>query len=131
MSRARRQTKTAKKSAPQRNARGQATTAGVLDFGQRRWVALFTVVLLLCGYTGLAVVESAADARLLYQQLGEIQKEQDALLEENSRLSLERSSISSLQKVEEIAEIELDMEFPSELKGLNAQRLNAAAGARP
>lgn len=63
--------------------------------------------------SGLGVVESAAQARSLYQTLGEIQRQHDQLLEEHSRLSIERSTMSSLQKIESTALQELDMEFPS------------------
>ena len=50
--------------------------------------------------SGLSVVGSAAEARSLYQALGEIQRQHDQLLEEHSRLSIERSTMSSLQKIE-------------------------------
>ena len=71
------------------------------------------------GYSGVKVVEAAQDTRTLYQTLGEVQREQDALLEENSRLSLERSSLSSLQKIEQVAEEQLDMEFPVDVQGVS------------
>ncbi len=86
--------------------------------GQRSWVVLFCLAMLGAGYTGVQVVDAAADTRAIYQRLGEVQREENELLEETSRLSLERSSISSLQKVEQVAEQQLDMEFPTQLQGI-------------
>ena len=64
------------------------------------------------------MVESATQTRSLYQQLGETQSAQDQLLEEHSRLSLERSTLSSLQKIEEVARDSLDMDFPEAIEGI-------------
>ncbi|MGK0221071.1 MAG: cell division protein FtsL [Limisphaerales bacterium] len=85
---------------------------------QRRWWSLFTILLLTISYSGILVVEAATDTRSLYQALGDVQREQDQLLEQSSRLSLERGTLSSLAKVEEIAQQELDMEFPAEVTGV-------------
>ena len=65
--------------------------------------------------SGLGVVDTASETRDLYQSLGEVQREHDQLLEEHSRLSLERSTMSSLQKIETVALEELEMEFPTQI----------------
>lgn len=82
---------------------------------QRRWYLLFGAALVAVCYSGLQVVDAATETRALYQALGELQREEDHLLEESSRLSLERSSISNLQIVEEVAQEQLDMEFPTQV----------------
>jgi len=65
--------------------------------------------------SGLGVVKSAADTRAKYQALAELQKMHDGLLEEQSRLSLERSTMSSLQKIEQVAANDLHMHFPKNI----------------
>lgn len=65
--------------------------------------------------SGLGVVKSAADTRAKYQALAELQKMHDGLLEEQSRLSLERSTMSSLQKIEQVAANDLQMHFPKNI----------------
>ena len=79
------------------------------------WGAALLVLLLANVGTGLAVVEDARVTRTLYQSLGETQRTQDRLLERHSRLSLELGALSSLQKVEEVAALELNMHFPQQL----------------
>ena len=85
---------------------------------QQRWWMLFALLLLAIGSSGLLVVEAATDTRSLYQALGDVQREQDHLLEQSSRLSLERGTLSNLTKVEEIAQQELNMEFPAVVTGV-------------
>ena len=82
------------------------------------WFAAFTALSIAIILSGLAVVDSATQTRSLYQQLGETQSAQDQLLEEHSRLSLERSTLSSLQKIEEVARDSLDMDFPEAIEGV-------------
>ena len=86
------------------------------DLSNRIWIGVFVCLLVSIIYTGLSLVGSAADVRELYRQLGIVQKEQDRLLEENSRLSLERGAMSNLANLEEIASTELDMLFPEEIE---------------
>ena len=50
--------------------------------------------------------------RSLYSALGEVQREQDGLLEEHSRLMLERGTLGSMQNIEVVAQDELGMHFP-------------------
>lgn len=85
---------------------------------QQRWWVLFALLLLAIGYSGLLVVEAATETRSLYQALGDVQREQDHLLEQSSRLSLERAALSNLAKVEQIAQQELNMEFPAVVTGV-------------
>ena len=71
--------------------------------------------------SGLSIVEDAAHTRVLYQSLGNVQKEHDQLLEEHSRLSLERSTRSSLQTIESVAREGLGMEFPASIGRLDSE----------
>ena len=100
-----------------RKAQSAGQTHAIVEFSPTALLVLVGLLASIC-YSGLQVVNAAQDTRMLYQQLGEVQKQQDALLEQNSRLSLERSSLSSLQKIEQVAELELDMEFPVEVQGV-------------
>jgi cell division protein FtsL len=76
------------------------------------WGVCFLLLLGLIVVGGLNVVESAAETRTLYQSLGEVQRQHDHLLEEHSRLSIERGTMSSLQKIETVALDRLGMVFP-------------------
>ena len=82
----------------------------------RCWPAAFGVLLACIVGTGLAVVDDARVTRALYQALSETQREQDRLLEQHSRLSLELGALSSLQKVEEVATTRLNMTFPEHIR---------------
>jgi len=86
-------------------------------FGARLWsfAGLFIVLVIAILSSALAVVQNADNTRKLYQQLGETQQQQDALLAEHSRLLLERAALSSLQNIEQVAQTELDMEFPEQI----------------
>ncbi len=79
------------------------------------WLGLFSVLLAVIVATGLRVVHSADSMRVVYQQLGATQQQQDELLAEYSRLLLERAALSSLQNIEQVAESELNMEFPEQV----------------
>ncbi len=82
-----------------------------------RWrSAAFGALLVCIVWTALAVVEDARVTRALYQALSETQREQDQLLEQHSRLSLELGAMSSLQKVEEEATTRLNMTFPHRIE---------------
>jgi len=76
----------------------------------------FVGLLVVLVATGLQVVDGAQTMRTLYGALGNTQKELDGLWEENSRLQLERSTLSSLQTIEEVAQNDLDMLFPSQFE---------------
>jgi len=76
----------------------------------------FVGLLVVLATTGLWVVDGAQTMRTLYGALGNTQKELDGLWEENSRLQLELSTLSSLQTIEEVAQNDLDMFFPSQFE---------------
>lgn len=80
---------------------------------------VFVALLIAIVSSGVLLVESAQHTRHLYHQLGELQREQDDLLETHSRLSLERSTISSLGTIESVAMEALDMHFPREIRRID------------
>ena len=79
------------------------------------WVVAFGVLLVAITATGLNRVDSAHDMRGLYGRLGEVQREQDGLLEGHSRLMLERGALTSMHSIEEVAQSELGMKFPDQV----------------
>ena len=79
-------------------------------------LATFVVLLLAVVWSGLGVVDDARQMRSLYHELGEVQQQYDQLLENNSRLILERSTLSSHQAVEEVATEKMDMHFPDDIR---------------
>ena len=62
--------------------------------------------------SGIEMVDSAHRMRDLYQQLDQVQRQQNELLAVYSRLLLERGARASLNTVETAAEQELQMHFP-------------------
>lgn len=83
--------------------------------GMRVWMLTFSALLAAIVLSGLSLVDQAHQMRGLYTGLAEVQQLQDGLLEEHSRLMLERGALSSMQQVEVVAESELDMHFPEAL----------------
>ncbi|MEM9620226.1 MAG: cell division protein FtsL [Pseudomonadota bacterium] len=83
----------------------------------RLWLAVGLLGVLLAAIvsTGLGIVTNAQETRQLYHQLGATQQQQDALLADHSRLLLERAALSSLQNIEQVAQNELEMEFPEQV----------------
>ena len=75
---------------------------------------IFVVVGLLVAivFSALETVDSAHRMRSLYQELDQVQRQQNELLAVHSRLLLERGARASLNEVERAAEQELDMHFP-------------------
>jgi cell division protein FtsL len=63
-------------------------------------------------FSGIEMVDSAHRMRDLYQQLDQVQRQQNELLAVHSRLLLERGARASLNEVETAAEGELEMHFP-------------------
>ena len=63
-------------------------------------------------FSALETVDSAHRMRSLYQELDQVQRQQNELLAVHSRLLLERGARASLNEVERAAEQELDMHFP-------------------
>ncbi len=80
------------------------------------WACLFGMLLVAITYAGLGLVTEAQRMRDLYGQMAVSQKQQDTLLEEHSRLMLERGSLTRLHTIEAVAQTELGMHFP-ELMG--------------
>ena len=77
---------------------------------------------ILCGLL-LAIVSSGAqvalvahDVREMHVELESARRGQDRLLDEHSRLLLERGAIAAYQNVERVAEVELSMRFPVDVE---------------
>jgi cell division protein FtsL len=76
---------------------------------------VFVFLLVAITASGLYSVDAAHVMRGLYGSMGEIQREQDSLLEDHSRLMLERGALTSMQNIEEVAASELGMQFPDQV----------------
>jgi cell division protein FtsL len=79
------------------------------------WCGLFATLLIIVVFSGLKTVAAAHEMRGLYGSLTEVQREQDRLLEQHSRLMLERGTLGSMQNIETVAQTELGMEFPEQV----------------
>ena len=79
------------------------------------WIISFAGLLVAIVVSGLSLVDQAHEMRGLYGALADVARQQDGLLEEHSRLMLERGALSSMQQVEAVAETELGMHFPDDL----------------
>ena len=86
-----------------------------INFVALGWCAVFALLLGVIVYSGLRTVAAAHDMRGLYGSLTEIQRQQDRLLEEHSRLMLERGTLGSMQNIEVVAQTQLGMEFPEQV----------------
>ena len=84
----------------------------VLDRGELRWLGLGLAVYVGVALTGLWIAWSSQTVRALHVDIESVQREQDALLAEYSRLLIERSMLGSYQNVDEVAERRLSMNFP-------------------
>jgi cell division protein FtsL len=85
--------------------------------GQERrapWQWLLAVVAIYGGVatSGVWIAATAQDVRSLFIALERNQDEQDALLDDYSRLLIERGTVSSYQNVDQVAERQLAMRFP-------------------
>jgi cell division protein FtsL len=74
------------------------------------------VIYLGVAVTGVLVARSSQEMRTLYLAVEQNQGVRDQLLAQYSRLLLERSTLSSYQNVDEIAEQTLDMRFPERVE---------------
>ena len=63
-------------------------------------------------FTGISIVDKSNERRALFIKLTDNQNEQDQLLEERTRLLIERGALSAYQNVDRIAIDELKMRFP-------------------
>ena len=79
---------------------------------QTRWLVIALCGLLGSSITGNLVVDRINERRNLFIELSENQVEQDRLLEERTRLLIERGALSAYQNVDRIAIDELKMKFP-------------------
>jgi len=77
-----------------------------------RWLGLGVAVYVGLALTGLWIAWSSQSVRALHVEMQVAQREQDALLEQYSRLLIERSMLGSYQNVDEVAERRLSMNFP-------------------
>ena len=81
-----------------------------------RWLLVGTVVYLGIAATGVLVARSSQEMRSLYLAIEQNQGARDDLLAEYSRWLLERSTCSSDQNVDEVAERTINMRFPEQVE---------------
>ncbi|MDC0237710.1 cell division protein FtsL [Gammaproteobacteria bacterium] len=84
-------------------------------FSELSWFCIGTVALLGVALSGIQVVIVTDDRRALFHELTSNQKVQDRLLQEYSRLLLERGTLLSYQNVDRIAQRRLNMLFPEQV----------------
>ena len=80
----------------------------------RQWI-FGAVICAAAAASGVQVAGKANEMRTAYTRLSEEQARRDALLEEYSRLILERGTLSSYRNVDRIANDVLSMHFPEEV----------------
>ena len=80
----------------------------------RRWI-IGGLICAIAASSGVQVASKANEMRGAYTRLSEEQARRDALLEEHSRLLLERGTLSSYRNVDRIANEALAMHFPEEV----------------
>ena len=80
----------------------------------RQWI-FGGVIWMIAAASGVQVASKSHEMRVGYTRLSEEQTRRDALLEEYSRLLLERGTISSYRNVDRIASEALSMHFPEEV----------------
>ena len=107
---------TAKQASGKRAAKKEQRDNRARQASGRYWTLAFAALLGAITLSGLTAVENADRMRELYQQSGEVQRAQDRLAAEHTRLLLERGALSSLASIEEIAEAELGMKFPEQVE---------------
>ena len=66
--------------------------------------------------SGIKVAHKSQEMRGLFERLASNQAAQDALLQEHSRLLLERGALSAYQNVDRVAEAKLAMRFPERVE---------------
>ncbi len=80
----------------------------------REWI-FGAVIFAFAAVSGVQVASKSHEMRGAYTRLSEEQARRDALLEEHSRLLLERGTLSSYRNVDRIANDALSMHFPEEV----------------
>jgi cell division protein FtsL len=76
------------------------------------WFVASAVVYVGVALSGVWIASLGQDVRGLFVALERNQRTQDALLAQYSRLLIERSTLSSYQNVDQVAEQQLTMRFP-------------------
>lgn len=77
-----------------------------------QWGLAIGVIYAAVAASGVWVAATAQSVRGLFVALERNQDQQDALLDEYSRLLIERGTVSSYQNVDQVAERQLAMRFP-------------------
>ena len=96
---------------------GRAKAARFRTHGLKWGSAATLLALLACVVaSGLLVVQRAHEVRQLHKGLEAVRHQQDRLLEEHSRLLLERGALSAYYNVERVARTELNMQFPDQVR---------------
>lgn len=86
-----------------------------------RRLLLFVGLLVLVTASGIQVALVSHEVRQLHGELQTAQQTQDEHLSAYSRLLLERGALSSYQNIERLAEVELAMHFPGEVKQVDGR----------
>jgi cell division protein FtsL len=84
--------------------------------GAQVWLLL--IVLALAVASGIQVAQQTHEVRRLHAEIQAMQRTQDELFAEYSRLLLERSTLAAYQNIERVAEAELAMQFPDTVERL-------------
>jgi len=85
------------------------------------WVLAAGVLYAAIAASGVGIAATAQNVRGLFVALEHNQDEQDALLDEYSRLLIERGTVSSYQNVDQVAERQLAMRFPETVQRVPAR----------
>ncbi len=81
-----------------------------------RWMLAGIAVYAGVALSGIAIASVSHDIRSLVIALERMQRAEDEMLAEQSRLLLERSTLSSYQNVDQVAEEQLSMRFPERIE---------------
>jgi len=84
--------------------------------GAQVWLLLIALALAVA--SGIQVARQTHEVRRLHAEIQAMQRTQDELFSEYSRLLLERSALAAYQNIERVAEAELAMQFPDKVERL-------------
>jgi cell division protein FtsL len=90
-------------------------------FRDSSWFFFGVLALLGVAASGIQVIGVTDDRRGLFHELTSNQEIQDSLLQEYSRLLLERGTLLSYQNVDRIAQRRLNMRFPEQVTSVVRQ----------
>ena len=90
-------------------------------FRDSSWFFFGVLALLGVAASGIQVIGVTDDRRGLFHELTGNQEIQDSLLQEYSRLLLERGTLLSYQNVDRIAQRRLNMRFPEQVTSVVRQ----------